>query len=167
MRIAVLILGLVLGVIMFFQTFLVTSLSGLSKTPGATYSAGSIGLVMAVLWLIGVALVIPVPLVSVVAFVLAGILGYANSTHFSDLAVWGGASIILAVLSLIGWFTKRRGTRRQEEREAQRHAEVVASVSQPAPASVACPSCATWNAQGSRFCSECGTALSAATLTTN
>jgi hypothetical protein len=141
MRIAVLILGLVLGVIMFFQTFLVTSLSGLSKTPGATYSAGSIGLVMAVLWLIGVALVIPVPLVSVVAFVLAGILGYANSTHFSDLAVWGGASIILAVLSLIGWFTKRRGTRRQEEREAQRHAEVVASVSQPAPASVAwsCP----------------------------
>jgi hypothetical protein len=167
MRIAVLILGLVLGVIMFFQTFLVTSLSGFSKTPGATYSAGSIGLVMAVLWLIAVALVIPVPLVSVVAFVLAGILGFANSTTFPDLAVWGGASIILAVLSLIGWFTKRRETRRQEVREAQRHSELVASVSRPAPASVACPSCGTWNTQGTKFCSECGTALSAATLTTN
>ena len=164
MRIAVLILGLVLGVIMFFQTFLVTSLSGLSKTPGATYSAGSIGLVMAVLWLIAVALVIPVPLISVAAFVLAGILGYANSAHFPDLAVWGGASIILAVLSLIGWFTKRRGTRRQE---AQRHSELVASVSRPAPASVSCPSCGTWNTQGTKFCSECGTSLSAAPLTTN
>src|SRR4051794_19130195 len=98
MRIAVLILGLVLGGIMFFQTFLVTSLSGLSKTPGATYSAGSTGLVMAILWLIAVALVIPVPLVSVIAFVLAGILGYANSTHFPDLAVWGGASLVLALL---------------------------------------------------------------------
>ena len=91
-----------LGAIMFFQTFLVTSLSGLSKTPEASYSAGWVGLIMAVLWLIAVALVIPVPLVSVIAFVLAGILGFANSTHFPDLAVWGGASLILAVLSLIG-----------------------------------------------------------------
>src|SRR5215213_7135768 len=164
MRVAVLILGLILGAIMFFQTFLVTSLSGLSRAPGATYSAGSIGLVMAVLWLIAVALVIPVPLVSVIAFVLAGILGFANSTHFPDLAVWGGVSLILAVLSLIGWFTKRREARRQEAREAQRHAELVASVSQPAPASVSCPSCGTWNIQGTKFCSECGTSLAAATL---
>ena len=127
MRIAVLILGLVLGVIMFFQTFLVTSLSGLSKTPGATYSAGSIGLVMAILWLIAVALVIPVPLASVIAFVLAGILGYANSTHFPDLAVWGGASLVLALLSLIGWYTRRRGERRAEAVAEARHQELVAS----------------------------------------
>jgi hypothetical protein len=166
MRVAVLILGLILGAFMFFQTFLVYSLSGVTSN-SRTGEAGAIGLFMALLWLVACALVIPIPLVSAAVFTVAGILGFAMSSNFPDLAYWGGISIILAVLSLIGWFMKRREARRAEAREAQRHAEVVASVSRPAPASVACSSCGTWNTQGSRFCSECGTALSATTLTTN
>jgi hypothetical protein len=166
MRIAILILGLILGAFMFFQTFLVYALSGVARDSG-TGAAGAIGLFMALLWLVACALVIPIPLVSAVVFAVAGVLGFAMSSDFPDLAYWGGASIILAVLSVIGWFTKRRGTRRQEAREAQRHAELVASVSRSAPASVSCPSCGTWNTQGTKYCSECGTALSTANLATN
>jgi hypothetical protein len=166
MRIAILILGLILGAFMFFQTFLVYSLSGVTRDSG-TGEAGAIGLFMALLWLVACALVIPIPLVSAVVFTVAGVLGFAMSSNFPDLAVWGWVSLILAVLSVIGWFTKRRGSRRLEAREAQRHAELVASVSRPAPASVACPSCGTWNTQGTKFCSECGTALAAASLTSN
>jgi hypothetical protein len=166
MRVAILILGLILGAFMFFQTFLVYSLSGVTSN-SRTGEAGAIGLFMALLWLVACALVIPIPLVSAVVFTVAGLLGFAMSSNFPDLAIWGGASIILAVLSVIGWFTKRRGTRRTEAREAQRHAELVASVSRPAPASVACPSCGTWNTQGTKFCSECGTALSTASLTSS
>jgi hypothetical protein len=121
-RIAVLILGLILGAIMFLQTSLVAGLSGVAGDE-ATNTAGGGGIIMALLWLIGCALVIPIPLVSVAAFVLAGIIGFAFSADFPDLAAWGGVSLVLAVLSFIGWWGKRRG----ERREAARHAELVSA----------------------------------------
>jgi hypothetical protein len=124
MRIAVLILGLILGAIMFFQTVLVAGLSGMAGDK-ATNTAGGGGIIMALLWLVGCALVISVPLVSVVAFVVAGLIGFAFSANFPDLAAWGGVSLILAVLSLIVWFGKRRG----ERKEADRHAELVSAAS--------------------------------------
>lgn len=165
MRIAILILGLILGAFMFFQTFLVYALSGVTSNADAG-GAGAIGLFMALLWLVACALVIPIPLISAIVFAVAGLLGFAMSPDFPDLAYWGGASIILAVLSVIGWFTKQRGARRQESREAQRHAELVSSVSRPNPATVSCSSCGTWNAPGTNFCSECGAALPVAAPTT-
>jgi membrane protein implicated in regulation of membrane protease activity len=47
--------------------------------------------------------------VSVPAFFFAGIIGLAGgaSTSFSDLTIWGGVSLILAVLSYFGWREKR------------------------------------------------------------
>lgn len=122
MRVAVLILGLVLGAVMLFQSVLVAGFSGIAGQE-ATNTASGGGIIMALLWLIGVALVIPVPLVSVIAFVLAGLIGFASAANFPDLAAWGGVSIVLAALSQIGWFTKRRGERQQ----ASRHQELVAA----------------------------------------
>jgi hypothetical protein len=122
MRIAVLILGLILGAVMVFQTLLVTGLSG-AVGDEATSTAGVGGILMALLWLIGCALVIPLPLVSTVLFSAAGVIGFALAANFPDLAYWGAASLILAALSLIGWYGKRRG----EKREAARHAELVAA----------------------------------------
>lgn len=181
MRIAVLMLGLILGAIMFFQTFLVYSLSGLAND-SASGESGAVGLFMALLWLVACALVIAVPLVSAVIFVVAGLLGFTASTNFSDLQLWGGVSLILAVLSLIGWFGKRRG----ERREALRHAELVTSIHRtpatydPAfvvdqgpgpqplppnvPADIPCPSCGSLNRQGVKYCAECGLAQTPATI---
>src|SRR4051794_14869328 len=121
MRIAVLILGLILGVIMFFETLLASGISG-ATDDRVTGNAGTAGLAMAFLWLVAVALVIPLPLASVAAFVIAGIVGLTTATGiYKDLAVWGGVSLVLAFLSLIGWWGKRRG----ERREAKRHEELV------------------------------------------
>lgn len=164
MRIAVLILGLVLGALMFVQTFLVYALSGVAQR-AETGGAGAVGLFMALLWLVACALVIPVPLASAVVFVVAGILGFAVSGDFPDLAVWGGVSVILAALSLIGWFAKRRADQRiraQDLETERRHRELVVSLSRPTISGIACPSCGETNPQNARFCSECGAALASA-----
>ena len=115
MRIAVLILGLILGAIMFFQTFVAYALSSAVDMENESVASAG-GLFMALLWLVGCALVIPVPLISVAAFGFAAIMGFALSADFPDLAIWGGASLVLAAMSLLGWFGKRRAARRERVR---------------------------------------------------
>jgi hypothetical protein len=53
--------------------------------------------------------VIPFPMVSEIAFVIAGLIGFTASGHSPDLAVWGGISLALALLSFFGWRGKRKG----------------------------------------------------------
>jgi len=178
MRHAVLIIGLLLGALMFFQTFLISVLSDVAddETGG---QAAAVGLLMAFLWLIACGLVLPVPMVSVVLFVLAGIFGFANSGEFPDLGIWGGISLVLAVMSFLGWRGKRKEKRegaaerlRQFNRDERletllQQQQAQLSAIQPTQAPVAkvtfpnfCTSCGTRNEPGARFCAECGTSLS-------
>jgi Flp pilus assembly protein TadB len=82
----------------------------------ASTQGGDIGIFMALLFLVGAAFALVLPLVSLAVFVLAGIFGIAAgaSTSFSDLSVWGWVSLALAVLSFFGWREKRR--KREESR---------------------------------------------------
>jgi hypothetical protein len=123
MRIAVLILGLLLGVVMVLQSTLVTGLSGVAGDT-STNTAGLGGIIMAILWLVACALVIAVPLLSTVIFAIAAYVGFTFAADFPDLGIWAAASIVLAVLSFFGWLGKRRG----ERREAARHQELLAAV---------------------------------------
>lgn len=136
MRIAVLILGLLLGAIMFFQTFLSYTLSSAVDLEGQSESS-AVGLFMALLWLLACALVFPLPLVSAIVFAIAGLLGFAASGDFPDLAYWGGASLVLAALSLFGWFGKRRAARRERIREATKEAEQRAAMDRAVAAGIA------------------------------
>jgi hypothetical protein len=122
MRITVLILTLILGAIMSAQTFLVYGLSSAVNDQG-TSESGAVGLMMALLWLVAAAFVIPRPIVSVIAFVIAGLFGFAASGDFPDLAVWGGISLALALLSFFGWRGKRKDdleARREKARQLER-----------------------------------------------
>lgn len=110
MRVTVLILSLLLGAIMFIQTFLGSVASDLANDEGGEQSS-AVGLMMALLWLIAAAFVIPFPMVSVVLFALAGLFGFAGSGDFPDLAYWGGISLVLSVLSFFSWRGKRKATR--------------------------------------------------------
>lgn len=166
MRVTVLIIGLVLGVIMFLQTFLVNVL-GQAGQDEASEQSGAVGLGMAFLWLIACGFVIPLPMVSVILFVLAGLLGFAASGDFPDLAIWGGVSLALAALSLLGWRGKRKERRvfnLEKRRNEERDGRMEQLLQQRAESTqggghIACPSCQGANPPGTRFCGICGTAL--------
>lgn len=134
MRIAVLILGLLLGLLMFLQTLFVYGLSD-ALNDEASAQASAIGVMMALLWLVACAFVLPFPLVSVVAFAIAGLFGFAASGEFPDLAIWGGVSVVLAVMSIFGWRGKRkqdREVRAEKARQAERDAMLAQMVQRPA-----------------------------------
>lgn len=107
MRIAVLILSVLLGLVMLFESILVFSLSGATEQRNA-HEAGAVGIFMAILWITGGAFVLAFPKVSVVVFAMAGMLGLVIGRDFPDLAIGGGLSLVLAVLSWLGWRGKQR-----------------------------------------------------------
>jgi hypothetical protein len=170
MRVTVLILSLLLGAIMFIQTTLVAGLGSAANDEG-TAQSGSVGLFMSLLWLVAAALVLPLPMVSVILFALAGVLGFAASGDFPDLAIWGGISLALALLSFFGWRGKRKERRertaeqlRQRERDDRMEAMLrqqgqAQSLSGPTPVlGRPCPACGAPNPVGTRFCGNCGAA---------
>jgi len=120
MRIAVLIIGLVLTFGLFIQALTVSALSDAANTEhdGAD---GAMGILMALIWLVACGLVIPVPRISMLLFVLAGVIGFASAgpLDFPDLAYWGGVSIFLAVMSYFGYRGKRKQQRKEAARELQ------------------------------------------------
>ena len=109
MRIATMILSLILMLIVGAQSCAVSVGDAALETKSAE-QGGPIGILMALLFLVGGAFVLVFPLVSLVSFVLAGIFGLAagSTTSFSDLTLWGIVSLVLAVLSFFGWREKRR-----------------------------------------------------------
>lgn len=107
MRVAVLIIGLMFFLITGFQScvgYLAGSgLEALGSSEGTILAeVGAVGLLVSFLFLIGSAFVIGIPGISIVAFILAGILGLAISSDFPDMAVWGALAFVLAVLSFFG-----------------------------------------------------------------
>jgi hypothetical protein len=108
-RIATLILGLALMVIVGLQSCAVYLGESVTNEPVKT-QGGAAGLGMAFLFLIGAAFALAFPLVSLVSFLLAGLVGLSvgATSSFSDLTIWGVVSLILAALSFFGWREKRK-----------------------------------------------------------
>ncbi len=180
MRVATLIIGLMLVLGLFFQSVLVGGLSEVAGDENSS-SAAAVGVLMALIWICGCALVIPLPRIAGSLFVLAGVLGFAASAEFPDLGVWGGISMVLALFSFLGWRGKRKSDRRERERDelirqaagaqlvtAQSTAYLAQGMSNVAPKAVAvathvCPSCGEGNPATARFCARCGFAATDAT----
>jgi len=114
MRIAGLIIGLLLGLLMFLQSLLIAAFGD-----GDAGAGGALGLLVAIMWLISCGLVIGFPLASTIGFIVAALFAMiAATTGFSDMGVWAGVSLVLAVMSFFGW----RGKRSQDrERDEERH----------------------------------------------
>ena len=164
MKITVLILGLILGAILLIQSVLVAGLAGATDDTGST-AAGIGGLMMAFLWLVAVALVFSVPLVSMALFGLAGLLGFAFAAEYSSLEVWAVVSLILGAFSFFAWRGKRReDIRKRLDREQiasllsgrASQGGVAAPVPAPDARTVICPQCGTGSALSVRFFPNCG-----------
>lgn len=109
MRIAVLVIGLGLVMILGVQSCTVMVGGGLTENEMTT-EAGAIGIVMAALFLFGAAFSMGVPLVALILFALAGVLGLAmgSESEFTDLTIWGWVALTLAVLSFFGMREKKK-----------------------------------------------------------
>lgn len=115
MRIAVLIISLCLVAVIGLQSCAVYGLTGATlklgeivpQTEGLddaskTQESAAIGVVVAFLFLLGRAFIMGAPTVSITLFSVAALLGFASSSAFPDLQVWGGIALALAVMSLLG-----------------------------------------------------------------
>jgi hypothetical protein len=114
-RIAVTILSLGLMLVIGFQSCAAT-IGGSMGQDQSTSNAGAMGFVVVFLFLIAGAFAMSFPIVSVVAFLLAGTIALAAgfSSDFADLTIWGFVALGLAVMSYFGHREKQR--RRAEQR---------------------------------------------------
>jgi hypothetical protein len=103
MRVAVLVIGLILLIVIGLQScFVATGEAILGGLGGEEVvgGGGAIGLLVALLFGIAAAFALGKPAVSVVIFVLASLFAFmAGSTGFSDMKVWGVFALVLALLS--------------------------------------------------------------------
>ncbi len=109
MRIATLILSLGRMLVVGAQSCAVYA-GGSALGQQGSAEGGAVGLLMALLFLVGGAFAMPLPLVSFLAFLVSGFLGRAigSTTPFTDLTLWGIVSLVLAALSFFGIREKRR-----------------------------------------------------------
>ena len=117
MRVAVAILSLVLMVLVGLQSCAISFGAALSEDDNLA-GGGAVGILMALLFLLGGAFAVGYPLVSLISFAAAGLLGLAagTTTEFEDLTIWAIASFVLAVLSYFGMREKKRRAAGQEPR---------------------------------------------------
>lgn len=103
MRIAVLVIGLCLVFLVGVQSCTAMFGGGLAEDQNLA-GAGFLGLVVALLFILGSAFAIGVPKVSVGIFAFAALIafGAAGMSDFRDMNVWGWVSVILSVLSYFG-----------------------------------------------------------------
>jgi hypothetical protein len=100
MKIATGIIGLMLGILVFMQSCVVATGSSLSEDQ-STMQAGSVGILVGLIFFIGGAFAFGLPRVSMVIFTIAGLLAFIASTtgSFGDLSFWGIIALVLAVMS--------------------------------------------------------------------
>lgn len=101
MRIAVLIIALCLMLVVGLQSCVVTVSGGLASRD-EVMDAGTIGILVALLFAAGGAFVMAFPKVSTAIFAFAALLALSFAGEFEDLSVWGGIALGLAVMSLFG-----------------------------------------------------------------
>ena len=117
MRIAVLILGLILMIPMAMQSLAAYSLASLAGDENLI-AVSFLGLVVALLWLIGAAIVLPAPRASAVVFGLAMAIAYLISGTYGDMLIWGTISLALMIMSYLGHRQKAREDRRRADIDA-------------------------------------------------
>ncbi len=166
MRVTVLIVGLLIGIPFAVSTVMV-NLEVQSVNSGSSTPATAWGFMAAVIWLLACAVVMPWPGAAAVLFAMSAFLCLAFYDDYPDLAIWGALAVVMTALSFLGWLGQRKERRafkveraRQEERDA-RTATVLAQQSRLATPRTVCPSCRWTNPAGTRFCGNCGAALTA------
>lgn len=107
MKIAIGIIGIMLGILVLLQSCTVGTASHLVGD-AATGDAGSLGILAGLLLFVGGAFAFGLPIVSTVTFTLAGLIAFAGSAEFPDLKVWGFIALAMAVMAFFTWRSTKK-----------------------------------------------------------
>jgi hypothetical protein len=109
MRIAIGILSLALGILVLMQSCAVTVGSDMIGDD-ATSGAGSLGIIVGLLYFVGGSFAFGLPIVSLIIFLLAAVIGFSAGSGgvFKDLEVWAYVAIVLALLSFFAVQSARK-----------------------------------------------------------
>lgn len=107
MKIAIGIIGIMLGIIVLLQSCTVGTASHMMGD-AATGDAGALGILAGLLLFIGGAFAFGLPIVSTVTFTLAGLIAFAGSAEFPDLKVWGFIALAMAVMAFFAWRSAKK-----------------------------------------------------------
>lgn len=104
MKIAVGIVGILLGMLALLQSCAVTVGSSLTHDQ-ATGGSASIGVLVGFLYFVAGAFAFGLPLVSAIIFGVAALLAFlgASQGNFGDIGIWGGVGIVLAIGAFFAW----------------------------------------------------------------
>lgn len=117
MRIATMILALLLMLMVGLQSCAVSFGGELGSDEGMA-QGGAVGILVALLFMVGGAFALPFPLVSLISFSGAALFAVAAAatTPFSDLSFWAIAALVLAGMSFFGILEKRKKAQEQASR---------------------------------------------------
>lgn len=107
MKIAVGILGIALGLLTLLQSCAVATTASIIDQHAAA-DAGSVGIIVGLLSLIGGAFAFGLPLVSAIVLALASLFAFAVSADFPDMRIWGFVNLVLAGLVFYVWKAARK-----------------------------------------------------------
>lgn len=107
MKIAIGIIGIMLGILVLLQSCTVGTASHMMGD-AATGDAGSLGILAGLLLFVGGAFAFGLPIVSTVTFTLAGLIAFAGSAEFPDLKVWGFIALAMAGMAFFTWRSAKK-----------------------------------------------------------
>ncbi|CAN7475167.1 hypothetical protein [Mesorhizobium caraganae] len=108
MKIAVGIIGILLGLISMLQSCAVAT-GGSILANHDLAGAGSVGLLVGLLFFVGGAFAFGLPLVSAIVFVVGSLFAFIAASAFTDMKIWAVADLILAAMAFFAWRSARRG----------------------------------------------------------
>ncbi|RUU82760.1 hypothetical protein [Mesorhizobium sp. M7A.F.Ca.MR.362.00.0.0] len=108
MKIAVGIIGILLGLISMLQSCAVATGGSIAANHDLA-GAGSVGVFVGLLFFVGGAFAFGLPLVSAIIFVVGSLFAFIAASSFTDMKIWAFADLILAVMAFFAWRSARRG----------------------------------------------------------
>ncbi|TPI28806.1 hypothetical protein FJW07_30770 [Mesorhizobium sp. B3-1-9] len=106
MKIAVGIIGILLGLVSMLQSCAVATGGSLTSNHDLA-GAGSVGLLVGLLFFIGGAFAFGLPLVSAIIFVVGSLFAFIAASSFTDMKIWAFADLILAAMAFFAWRSAR------------------------------------------------------------
>ncbi|MER8646819.1 hypothetical protein [Mesorhizobium sp. M1252] len=107
MKIAVGIIGILLGLVSMLQSCAVATGGNILENKDLV-GAGSVGLLVGLLFFVGGAFAFGLPLVAAIVFVLGSLFALLAASAFPDMYIWAVADLILAAIAFFAWRSGRR-----------------------------------------------------------